>query len=362
MRVLVWQWGRRGAGPRFAASLADGALLIPGTEVLLSLSTGAELLRSASPPACDLAVPTYCSLAGFIWRLAQAPLIVRQLARRIARFHPDVAICAMPGPLDLLMQEALRRNHVPTVVVLHDADLHPGDGLPLQMFLQRRLLRRAGTVVVLSEHVGLRLREQRLIDSDRLIVLSHPPFIFGPMAAAPRAHAGPLRLLFFGRLLPYKGLDLLASAVPQIASYRAWELRVVGSGPESRELAALRAIPGVTVENRWVPEDEVGDLIAWADAVVLPYREASQSGIAPSVIAAGRAVVATRVGGLLQQLRDAPHTKLCEPDAASLANALRDVIDAPGNDRTGPGSSDPRVAWRDMAQQLLDRMSLRPAS
>ena len=50
MRVLVWQWGRRGAGPRFAAALADGLRLIPGTEALLSLSTGAEILQGTAPP------------------------------------------------------------------------------------------------------------------------------------------------------------------------------------------------------------------------------------------------------------------------------------------------------------------------
>ncbi len=85
---------------------------------------------------------------------------------------------------------------------------------------------------------------------------------------------------------------------------RDWELRVVGSGPESDALAALRSTPGVTVENRWVPDEEVAALIAWADAVVLPYVEASQSGVAPGAIAAGRIVVATRVGGLTEQLSD----------------------------------------------------------
>ena len=79
---------------------------------------------------------------------------------------------------------------------------------------------------------------------------------------------------------------------------------MVGSGPESAELATLRAQPGVIVENRWVPDDEIGALFAWADVLVLPYKEASQSGIVPAAIAAGRMVVATRVGGLVEQLRN----------------------------------------------------------
>ena len=178
----------------------------------------------------------------------------------------------MPGPLDLLLLVALRRLHVPAVVVVHDADAHPGDVMPLLMILQRRLTRRADAVVALSEHVAARLLEQQLVDPARLLVVSHPPFMFGPMPPPPRAHGGALRLLCFGRLLPYKGLDLLASALRLLGNRRGWEVRVVGSGPESAELAALRALPGVTVENRWVPEDEVGALIGWADVLVLPYQ------------------------------------------------------------------------------------------
>src|SRR5437660_519861 len=115
MRVLVWQWGRRGAGPRFAASLADGLRLVPGTEALLSLSTGAEILQGPAPTCCALPVATYAGRAGFAWRLVQAPLTARRLARRLATLRLDVAICAMPGPLDLLMLAALRRIRVPAV-------------------------------------------------------------------------------------------------------------------------------------------------------------------------------------------------------------------------------------------------------
>ena len=45
-------------------------------------------------------------------------------------------------------------------------------------------------------------------------------------------------------------------------------------------------------------DDEIGAIIAWSDALVLPYREASQSGAAAAAIAARRFVVATRVGSL----------------------------------------------------------------
>jgi glycosyltransferase involved in cell wall biosynthesis len=360
MRVLVWQWGRRGAGPRFAASLVDGMRLIPGTEVWLSLSTGAEILQGLAPPQCDVPVATYSNALGLLWRLAQAPLTVRRLARQFAQLRLDVAICAMPGPLDRLALTALGHIGVPVVVVVHDADAHPGDNMPLLMMLQRRLTRQADAVVALSEHVAARLMEQRVATADRLFVVPHPPFMFGPMPPPPFAHGDAVRLLCFGRLLPYKGLDLLASAMRQLGAQRAWALRVVGSGPESAELAALRALPGITVENRWVPEDEIGSLIAWADVLVLPYKEASQSGIAPAAIAAGRFVVSTRVGGLIEQLGNEDLAALCEPDAASLAAVLRALIDGHRGALSGHARSDPRLAWRDVAERLLSCAAVSP--
>jgi glycosyltransferase involved in cell wall biosynthesis len=125
----------------------------------------------------------------------------------------------------------------------------------------------------------------------------------------------------------------------------------VGQGPESTALADLRALPGVKVENRWVPECEVSTILNWSDVVVLPYREASQSGIAPTALAAGRRVVATRVGGLLEQLEAEPLATLCEPDATSLAAALLCAVER-SNDFVAP-AVDARKSWRDFAASVL---------
>ncbi len=378
-RVLVWQWGRRGGAPRFAALLAEGLRAIPGTEVALSLSSRAELLHGRAPPHCDLTVDTYGSLSGFLMRALLAPLAVVGLANRIRALRPDLAICSQPGPLDLLMAAALRLLRLPFVVVVHDAKEHPGDWVPFQLMLQALLCRCASCVVALSTHVADRLRAHGLAGTPGrpLLVLAHPPITFGAPPPPPLGHGGPVRLLSFGRLLPYKGLDLLAAALTRLAPQPVStsgvdrnannqeaknqnpknqnpkigaEIRVVGQGPESPSLAALRALPDVTVENRWVPEDEVGALLGWADAVILTHTEASQSGVAAAALAAGRRVVATRVGGLIEQLQDEPLATLCPPEADALATALRGLIAAPV---TPHPPVDAPAAWRDMAASLL---------
>ena len=351
MRVLVWQWGRRGGAPRFAASLVRGLAALDGVEPQLSLSTEAELMHSADAPRCDLPVGTYHNLGGFLWRVVQAPVTVGRLVGALRRLRSDIAVCALPGPLDLLMIMALRCLGVPAVVIVHDADAHPGDRTPLLFRLQRSLIGRADAVIVLSDHVAQGLRRQAAMRPDvRLAVAAHPPYDFG-VTTPPGAHAGPRRVLIFGRLLPYKGLDLLADALRLLGPRFDLVVRVVGQGPETAALAALRALPGVSVENRWVPEDEVGALLEWSDIVVLPYREASQSGVAAAALAAGRCVVATEVGGLVEQLGREPQATLCAPEPRSLATALDAAVTHP----PGPNATVRRggEGWTQLGRTVL---------
>lgn len=349
MTVLVWQWGRHGAGPRFAVGLAESLAALPGMDVALSLSAQAEILRGPDPPRCDLPFVTYDGVAGLAGRVLAAPALVGTLAARLARLQLSAAVCAMPAPLDLLMASALRRIGVPYTVVMHDAEPHHGGGPPLEMVLQRRLAGGARALVALTRHVGDRLTAQGLVRDKPLLFGSHPPFVFGPQPQPPRAHGGKLRLLSFGRMRPYKGLDLLAEALTLLGPRADLAVRVVGQGPESEALRMLRALPAVTVENRWVPEAEVGGLLAWADALVLPYREASQSGVAAAAVAAGRWVIATRVGGLAEQLDGEALAVLCEPRAASIAGALRGLLDGGA---APPVHADSRAAWRRLAETL----------
>ncbi len=253
MRILAWQWGRFGGAPRFAILLAEGLAAVPG--VTLSLAADAEILRSHTPPSCDLLVATYNGRFGFLSRVAAAPAVMHSLARQIAALRPDIAVSAMAGPLNLVMAAALRRLQIAFVVLVHDADAHPGDGFPMQMWLQRQLCRRAMKVAALSTQVGERLLRQKLagMPGRLLIRLKHPPMPY-EVQPGPAGAGGGFRLLSFGRLLPYKGLDkgldLLANGLRQLGPEPGLMVRVVGSGPESAPLAALRAFPGVTLENR----------------------------------------------------------------------------------------------------------------
>ncbi len=329
--------------------LATSLDALDGVVGLLSLSTQAEQMLGLDRPDCALPVDTYSGIAGYVWRVLTVPVRLPGLCARLRRLAPDIAICAMPAPLDLLMAAALGMLGIPYYVVVHDADAHPGDGFPMQMTLQRLLVRGARGLVTLSSHVTQRLRNRGEIRGRPLIRLHLPPFAFGPDPKPPGLHGGRLRLLFFGRLLPYKGLGLFAETLRLLDGAQI-AVRVIGQGPESEALAALRAMPNVQVENRWVAEGEIGGLLAWADAVVLSHTEASQSGVAAVAIAARRWVVATRVGGLVEQLQDEPLARLVAADAESLAGAISSLVTDPPHPATARKIG---RSWRDLAERLV---------
>jgi glycosyltransferase involved in cell wall biosynthesis len=360
MRALVWHWGRRGAGPIFAARLAEALNALPGHGAALSLAAGAELLAAPDAPACAWPEPTYASPLGFIAQRAAGPFLRPRITANLRRLAPDIAICAMPALLDGRMLAGLRGLELDYAVIVHDAEAHPGDALSFRALGQNRLLRGARHLFCLTRHVELSLRRQGFGENGQsLTKLWHPPLDFAATVPAAMPTTRP-RILHFGRLLPYKGLDLLADALTLLGNDRPFELRICGEGPKSSSLDRLQAMPGVSVERRWIADSEISGLLAWSDALVLPYREASQSGVAALALAAGRHVLATAVGGLPEQLGGQPNTLLCAPNPKAIAQALRELTWRLAQPVPAPVLADAGADWQAMAAAMAGALSLAP--
>ena len=135
------------------------------------------------------------------------------------------------------------------------------------------------------------------------------------------------RLLFFGIVRPYKGLDVLLRALAEgpgdVSLTVAGEFW--GGLDDTRELIrSLDLASRVELRPGYVPAADVAGLFAAADALVLPYRTATASQNVWMAYEHGLPVIATDVGGFAAQVRDGVDGLVCEPDdAASLAAALR---------------------------------------
>ncbi len=145
----------------------------------------------------------------------------------------------------------------------------------------------------------------------------------------------PLDLPYFvhlGLVRRYKGVDILLRAVKRIKS--KYKLDVIGEFYEriGEYLALhneLELAEQVTLENRFLNDNEMRLRILAADAVVLPYRHATQSGIAMLTLAGGTPIIATSTGALTDIVVEGENGTLAQPeDADSFGEAISRFLDS----------------------------------
>lgn len=357
LNMLIWQWGRRGAGPKTAVEFSKAVMSIPNIKTFLSLSSQAEIVVKDQNLVVDLSVKTYSSILGYIYRVIQAPFIIASLYKYIKKNKIDVAICTMPGPMDLIMAITLKLLDIPYVVVVHDVHPHPGDGYVFQHFLQKILIKKSRLTVTFSKYIYKQLLAVDFVPTSQIIEGWHPPFSYTTHNSKQSTSGTEIKLLNFGRLLLYKGLDLLEEALDQVSSSKAYNLRIVGHGPKNPLLDRLNKRNNVSVENRWVPEEEIAELMQWADVVILPYREASQSGIAATALAFGKPILITNVGGLAEQFKqeDLDLVFICEPTTHEIAKGLDQILQL--NFPISRKKHDADQEWKELAEHLIKEIT-----
>jgi glycosyltransferase involved in cell wall biosynthesis len=154
-------------------------------------------------------------------------------------------------------------------------------------------------------------------------------------------------------LVPRKGVDVLLEALARLEpAPRLW---IAGDGPERGALEALAKQLGLAERVHFLGRcDDTGDLLAACDVFVMPSRLEGLGVAALEAMAAGRPVVASRVGGLAGLVVH-ERTGLLVPsdDVASLADALRRVLDDAAL-RTALGAEGPRrIAEGWLAEQMV---------
>ncbi len=330
MKVAVVNLGRRGAGPVYGYCAAKAIAGRCETVAVISRQAENRLEWRKLPLAGVWEVDTYRSAAHFLYRSCTLWGML-PVQRALRKLRPDVVYVPMQSPLTPVMCALLR--NVPRVVTEHDPVLHDGDNAPLRRLTRDAWLRRSARVIVLSR-VLVPAVEAIGVPGERIDVVPHGSFQYYRDRTAPGAagvRRGPT-LLFFGRFEPYKGIDVLLDAFPEIwAAVPGATLLMAGAGDFTAYRQRTAAIPGVQVVNRWIPDEEVGTFFERADAVVLPYAQATQSGVAAIAAAFGVPVIASDVGGLSEQVGAQESGLLVPPlDAPALARACISVLTDPG--------------------------------
>lgn len=297
--LMIAYWGRRGALGRFTLNLMGA--MTTGARTTVSVARGNELFANFAKFGDSVfPVDTFSSALGVL-SVSRLMHLRHALEERLVLDHTRAFVSLMPHIWSPLIAGVLRRQQVRHVAVVHDADRHPGDDTAYLLPWLLREAHAADRVVTLSQAVADRLIASRGIAPDKVTVLFHPDISFASETVrVPKAKA--LRVLFLGRIMPYKGLSLFVDAVEMLRERGVpLDIGVFGSGDLGPEAARLVKL-GAEVVNRWIAEDEFAGILRRYDVVVLSHTEASQSGVIAAAFGAGLPVVVTPVGGLSEQV------------------------------------------------------------
>ncbi len=254
-----------------------------------------------------------------------------QLVRRIRVFDPDV-IHFQHGHLWFNGFLPLLRRF-PLVLTIHDPRHHLGDRVS-QKTPQAVMdfgFRQASQLIVHAAPLKPAVVDACRIDPERVHVVPHISLRDGSHQEQSRDDHS--TVLFFGRIWEYKGLEYLIRAEPLItAKMPGARIVIAGQGENFDRYRRLMAHPErFVVYNEYVTDERRSELFRQASLVVLPYVEASQTGVIPIAYSFMKPVVATMVGGLPEMV-DHGRTGLLVPprDERALADAIVHLLrDAP---------------------------------
>jgi glycosyltransferase involved in cell wall biosynthesis len=302
----------------YSFSLQYPSFLFPGTS---------QYTNEPAPPGIDI--------YGVINSVH--PLNWLQVGNELRRIKPDMIVVRywipFMGPAFGTILRRVRKNKHTRIVAITD-NVIPHEKRPGDEAFTRYFLKSCDGFITMSEKVMNDLRHFE--KTKPALQMPHPLYDnFGEPVSKDEARkkvgidSNDKIILFFGFIRKYKGLDILLEAMKLLPppSETGPKLLIAGEFYEDAKLyqeqiTRLGIQDRLILKTDFIPDSEVKYYLCAADAVIQPYRSATQSGVTPLAYHFEKPMIVTNVGSLPTLV---PHEKVglvCEPEPASLAAAI----------------------------------------
>ena len=314
---------------------------------------------STSPAPTDLRISRAInSISPFNWW---------KLGKQIRKQRPDMVIIKywtpMMAPCFGTIAASIRRNGQTKVLCIAD-NIVPHEQKFTDTILTRYFVNRVDGFVAMSNNV---LQDLVRFDRKKIRALNpHPLFDnFGQAVSKQEAcaflHLDPNRqyMLFFGFIRDYKGLDLLLEAMQKVSS--TCELIIAGEFYTDRAvydklIAQSRHKERIHRFHNFIADEDVKYFFCAADAVVQPYKHATQSGVTQIAYHFEVPMIVTNTGGLSEMVPNDIVGYVTETDPQQLANAIDRIGSQETQQRFRENIREEkkRFSWSRMTKTLLD--------
>ncbi len=269
------------------------------------------------------------------------PLNWIRVGNRIRKERPDIIVVRywLPfmGPaLGTILRRVRKNKHTKIVCIADNIIPHehrPGDNAFTKYFLKS-----CDAFITMSEKVMNDLR--KFVPKEKPAKLVQHPLYdnFGEIISKIEAReklkikTDELIILFFGFIRKYKGLDILLDAMKILKenpNLQIPNLKLLVAGefyedekPYLEQIDKLGINDHLILRTDFIPDSEVKYYLCAADAVIQPYRNATQSGVTPLAYHFEKPMIVTNVGGLPSLVPNEKAGLVAEPTAQSIANAI----------------------------------------
>jgi glycosyltransferase involved in cell wall biosynthesis len=239
-------------------------------------------------------------------------------AKYIKSLKPDIVIFDWWNPFfgpALFSISKLIKRELKNKIIFITENLISHEGKFLDRILTKIGLKNASSFIVLSDVVekdiaeyskGRSVYKSALPVYDCYMLNKNPDLL--KIKNQLGFDADDIIILFFGYVRKYKGLNILIDAMKDITSFdKKIKLLIVGEFYDSpdkyySQIKKLNLSDNIKVVQKFVPNEDVGNYYSIADIVVLPYLNATQSGVLNIAYGFRKPVVVTDVGGLSEDV------------------------------------------------------------
>lgn len=224
-------------------------------------------------------------------------LTVTRLARfykAIQDIHPDIIHLQLCHPWICLFLPILKNYRI--VTTIHDVEPHIGSR-QIDQKIARMIHVKFSDCIIVHGNKAKSMLERKVTDR-KIYVVPHGDYSFFTKISKLDYEEDDGTILFFGRIVKYKGLEYLVRAAPKIAeSVKNMKIVIAGSGSLD-EYGDLINSPHFEIHNTFIQNEDVAKYFQRASVIVLPYIECTQTGIIPIAYAFKKPVVVTNVGSI----------------------------------------------------------------
>ena len=214
-------------------------------------------------------------------------------------------------------------NKFPIITTIHDTHAHLGKFKLIDLSAKAIHIKLSNSVIV---H-GIRSQNE-LGNGVKSFIIPHGDYSFFLKYKQNDVEEEDNTILFFGRIVDYKGLDYLISAVNKLSEIIPdIKLIIAGKGDMRKYEKLIINKKHFEIHNSYILDDVVPRLFQRAAIVALPYIEATQTGIIPIAYAFKKPVIVTDTGDMPEVVDDGINGIIVPPrDVNMLAEAIKTLL------------------------------------